>query len=641
MHHAEIKKIVIEQFIARVGYAPNIDSPRSFNEKIQWYKLYYRDPLMTTCADKLAVRDYVRETASERYLIPLIAHYADADEIDFATLPEKFVLKLNCGSTTNLICRDKSQLDIAATREIVRRWLRPESNHYNHFFEWCYKDIPSRVTCETFLESDTGDLCDYKFVCFNGKVKYLFVASERATGNLKINFYDTEWTRLPFARGYPPNPIDRSPPQSLGEMIALAEKLAAPFPLVRVDLYEVTGRPFFGELTFYPGNGTEPFSPLEWDYKFGECLSLPASRPLTVRTRSRTASTEREEVPPVDIPATKRGVVYTCITGDYDTVQNHTYVSPDWDYVCFTDKIPANPELYHWRFLPLHYRRLDDARNSRWHKVHPHLLFPNHHTSVWLDANINILNGAIFEDIQRAEQVEARMALGPHFARTNVYDELEACLENSKDELSTLERHRQALLKSGFSGHFGHFFENGIIFRRHHDQTTVDVMADWWWWITHYSRRDQLSLVYVLWEHNLHLPLLNAQSYRSNPGIELTYGRNHASKEELARRIAVLEQERATHAGLLAEKTADGEGQADVIAEQKVLIAQHAAALSEYHIAVRSLQAIVESRRHRLLEAMYRRIARIPGCRGALQRCMDVLWPVLTAVRGKGPTHRR
>lgn len=629
MHHAEIKKIVTEQFIARVGYVPNIDSPRSYNEKIQWYKLYYRDPLMTTCADKLAVRDYVRETIGEQYLIPLIAHYGSEKEIDFATLPEKFVLKLNCGSTTNIICRDKSQLDVVATRETVRRWLLPESNHYNHFFEWCYKDIASRITCETFIDSDTGDLCDYKFVCFHGNVKCLFVASERATGHLKIDFYDTKWNRLPFTRGFPPSTVDRPPPESFREMIALAEKLSAPFPLVRVDLYEVAGRPYFGELTFYPGNGTEPFSPPEWDYKFGEYFPLPADRPLVAQPYSRTASIEDSEAPPIEIPAEHRGVVYTCITGGHDAIPNHSYISPDWDYICFTDQIPKDPERYHWQFLPLHYRKLDDVRNSRWHKLHPHVLFRNHQKSLWLDANINVVNANIFDDIRSAEHQRSPMALGLHFARTNVYDEIEACHENGKDEPVTLERHRQALLKSGFSGHFGHFFENGIIFRHQHDKTTVDIMTDWWWWITHYSRRDQLSLVYVLWEHDLRVPLLNPKSYRSNPGIEFVYGRNHATKEELFKRIATLEQDAAEHVGLLERSN-----------HQAAIIDQQAAALSEYHVTVQSLRAIVESRRHRLLEAAYRRVARNPRCAEMLRRCMDVLWSGLTFVRRR-LTYRR
>jgi len=626
MRHADIKKIIADQFLARVGYTPNIDSPRSYNEKIQWYKLYYRDPLMTRCADKLAVRDYVRETIGERYLVPLIAHYGSETEIDFDTLPNKFVLKLNCGSTTNIICRDKSALDVAATRETVRQWLLPEWNHYNHFFEWSYKDIPSRITCEAFLESDTGDLCDFKFVCFNGKVQCLFVASDRASGDLRITFYDTEWNRLPFSRGYPPSSIDRPPPKSFKEMIALAEKLSAPFPLVRVDLYEVAGQPFFGELTFYPGNGTEPFTPAEWDYTFGEYFPLPADRPFVRRSLPQTTPTEPDTVTPIDIPATKPGVVYTCITGGYDPVLNHTYISPDWDYVCFTDQIPANPERYHWRFLPLQYRARDEVRNSRWHKIHPHVLFRHHKKSLWLDANINILNGNIFDDIQRAEHAQSPLSLGPHFERTNIYDELEMCLENDKDDPATLERHRQELLKSGFSGHFGHFFDNGIIARRHHDSAVIDIMTDWWWWITHFSSRDQLSLVYVLWQHHRVVPLLTPVTYRQNPGIEFIYGRHHATKEELFKRIASLEQALETLGRRLKEREDQNRNDA--------------AMLSEHKLAVQSLRAIVESRRHRLIEAAYRRLTRIPGCARALRRCMDVIWSGLTAAR-QVLNHRR
>jgi hypothetical protein len=271
---ALIHKNLVKQFYWNVGYIPNIYNPKSFNEKVQWLKLYSRDHLMTLCADKVAVRDYVKNTIGYKYLNEAIVTYNNVTEIDFKKLPNRFVLKVNHGSAQNIICENKQQLDLENTKNLLKKWLEPRSNLYYHTYEWSYKNIRPQILCEKYIEHKVEDLLDYKFLCFGGKVEIAQVCSERMT-SLKVDFYDMDWNKLPFTRKYPNSEKEITRPAAFNEMIHIAEKLAAPFPLVRVDLYNVEDRVLFGELTFYPSNGMLRFEPVEWDYRIGELLKLP------------------------------------------------------------------------------------------------------------------------------------------------------------------------------------------------------------------------------------------------------------------------------------------------------------------------------------------------------------------------------
>lgn len=272
----EIRYVIEKVFERKLGYKPNLDNPKSFNEKMQWYKMYYKDPLMTKCADKYLVRDYVKEKIGEEYLVPLLGVYNSPEEIDFDKLPEKFVLKVNWGSGQNIIVKDKSKLDIEETKAKLKQWMKPESNHYYMGFEWVYKDIQPKIIVEEFLVQLDGDLFDYKYFCYNGKVKNLFVVSDRFK-NKYVDFYDLKWQRLPFKRLYNNSPNGIQKPKLFDKMLELSEILAKDFIFCRVDFYEVEDKLYFGEITFYPGNGSEPFKPVEWDYKLGEMIELPKS----------------------------------------------------------------------------------------------------------------------------------------------------------------------------------------------------------------------------------------------------------------------------------------------------------------------------------------------------------------------------
>lgn len=276
LNESQTRFLLESMFEPATGYTLNLNNPRSFNEKMQWLKCYYRDPLITQCADKVGVRDYIKQVVGEEYLVRVLGIYNRPEEIDFSKLPNKFVIKVNWGSGQNIICTDKSSLDIDQVRQQLTEWMKPEWNHYYYFLEWCYKDIQPKILIEEYIEN-TGDIPDYKFFCYNGEPYYMFVLQNRALGHHKmtVDFFDRGYNRLPFTRVYA-NAVTPPPkPTCWDQMLRLARKLASPFAFVRVDMYQIGDKVKVGELTFYPGNGTEAFSPRAWDFVLGQRLRLP------------------------------------------------------------------------------------------------------------------------------------------------------------------------------------------------------------------------------------------------------------------------------------------------------------------------------------------------------------------------------
>lgn len=229
----------------------------------------------------------------------------------------------------------------------------------------------------------------------------------------------------------------------------------------------------------------------------------------------------------------KKGVVYTCITGGYDALIKHTFIDHNWDYVCFTDDLPiSNIDNDSWQVRPLFFNKLDNTRNQRWHKIHPHILFPEYKKSIWLDANINILNKDVFADIDRAIADSCLISVAPHPERNCIYDELIVCVAMGKDDEEVMRKQVDLIRIAGFPEKTG-LFETNIMYRAHHNDRVIEIMKDWWWWIENYSRRDQLSLSYVLWQHKLDVKPLTDISYRYSDGIEFIDSPNHVTKEEL------------------------------------------------------------------------------------------------------------
>ena len=275
-HVISDEELIRKKFKKRLGREVDLENPIKFNDKLQWLKLNWHDPVATKCADKYEVREIIKEKIGEEYLNELIGVYESVDEIDIDKLPDKFVLKGTHGSGFNIICKDKSKMNWDEEFKKMRRWLR--TNYYLQNREWVYKDIKPRIICEKYLsqEGNQSSLIDYKFYCFNGEPTYCQVIRGRGEKET-IDFYDTEWNHMPFngLRELPMSDEKFEKPKKYEKMIELAKELAGDFPFVRVDFYYVKDEIIFGELTFFPLSGMGKFTPDEWDYKLGDLLQLP------------------------------------------------------------------------------------------------------------------------------------------------------------------------------------------------------------------------------------------------------------------------------------------------------------------------------------------------------------------------------
>ncbi len=255
------------------GTEPNLDSPQTFSEKQQWYKLNSFDPLMSKCADKIGVREYIKDCGYADLLNEVYGVYNSVSEIKLKDLPNKFVLKGAHGSGFNLIVRDKKKVNWFMWKKIMRSWLRQDIFWSGR--EWVYRDIPHRLVAEKYLEDKSGGLLDYKFYCFNGEPRFMQLEVGRFTKNNTRNFYDTNWNLLPFGKELEHNPnIKVDKPEKFDEMVKIARDLSKPFSYVRVDLYEAGGKIYFGELTFFPASGAPDFKPIEYDKIVGDMWKI-------------------------------------------------------------------------------------------------------------------------------------------------------------------------------------------------------------------------------------------------------------------------------------------------------------------------------------------------------------------------------
>ncbi len=271
------KKYLEKVFECIMGKELDLDNPQTFNEKLQWLKLYDRKPEYTTMVDKYAVKKYVADIIGEEYIIPTLGVWNHFDEIDFDKLPNQFVLKCTHDSGGIVICKDKNKLDLKSAKKKIEKCLK--RNYYWSSREWPYKDVRPRIIAEKYMEDrQAHELIDYKFMCFNGEVKCSFTCSERfSEDGLKVTFFDKCWNVMPFERHYPASKNPPKKPINYNKMIQFSEQLSKGIPFVRVDFYEINGQLYFGELTFYPGGGFEEFTPEDWDYKIGSWLKLPKS----------------------------------------------------------------------------------------------------------------------------------------------------------------------------------------------------------------------------------------------------------------------------------------------------------------------------------------------------------------------------
>lgn len=259
----------------------NLNPPITFNEKMQWLKLYDRHDEYANMVDKAEVKKNIAELIGEEYIIPTLGVWNHFDEIDFDLLPSQFVMKCTHDSASTVICKDKNKLDFSTVRRKINRALNCDISITTR--EYPYKKVKPRIIVEKYMKDElqTDELLDYKFMVFNGVVRCVFVCSNRNhSKGLCVDFYDLEWNHLPFRRHYPNSLFSIKRPSQLEKMISLSKQLASKLdvPFVRIDFYQIDEQPYFGEITFYPGSGMEEFTPEEWDYRLGEWLKLSQNK---------------------------------------------------------------------------------------------------------------------------------------------------------------------------------------------------------------------------------------------------------------------------------------------------------------------------------------------------------------------------
>lgn len=273
------EKRIRRKYRGELGRDPNLDVPATYTEKVLWLNLRHRDPRQVICADKYEVRGWVAERVGEDILVPLLGVYDDAEDIDFESLPAAFVIKATHGSGWNLIVPDKSALDRAEARRSLQEWL--SRSYYAHKREWQYRDMPHRLIVEKFLAGGDGGIpSQFQFFCFRrGDQQTILVQVDYdEQRNHRRDYYDLDWKRMPFTSRVPNAEIEAPKPDRLEDMVEIARRLSDDFPFVRVDLYLVEDRIYFGELTFTSGGGMSSFEPAEWDRRLGDLIGLPEGR---------------------------------------------------------------------------------------------------------------------------------------------------------------------------------------------------------------------------------------------------------------------------------------------------------------------------------------------------------------------------
>lgn len=255
-------------------YKMDLENPRTFNEKLNWYKLHYYDPLMSKVVDKIEAKEFVKSKGLEEILVPTISSYNNVNEIDYDELPSRFVIKNTEDSGGVFLCYDKSKHNIS---EIKDKLTRVDKTYYNgvHFaLETAYSKGNNKIIVEDLIKTTSGKApLDYKFFCFNGEPKFLFVATNRET-NVCFDFFDLDFNRLELKNGHPNSKQKINKPKNFDRMLEICKILSKDFPHVRVDLYNEDGKIYFGELTFYHNAGMSRFNPKSYDLEFGKYFDI-------------------------------------------------------------------------------------------------------------------------------------------------------------------------------------------------------------------------------------------------------------------------------------------------------------------------------------------------------------------------------
>ena len=262
------------RFKVRTGEKMDWKNPKTFNQKLQWLKLYNRRPEYTTMVDKYEVKKYVAERIGEEYIIPTLGVWDRFEDIDFDALPDQFVLKCTHDSGGLIIVRDKSKLDKEAARKMFRVALN--RNHYSVNREWPYKNVKPRIIAEQYMKDEQAeDLPVYKIFCFGGEPYIIQAIQNDKQPNESIDYFDIGWDKLPLRQNFPNSEHPLPAPKTLDKMLQYAGVMSTRHPFLRVDFYEVNGKMYFSEFTFFSDSGMQKFDPPEWDYILGDRIKLP------------------------------------------------------------------------------------------------------------------------------------------------------------------------------------------------------------------------------------------------------------------------------------------------------------------------------------------------------------------------------
>lgn len=266
------------KFYAVIGRKLNLNNPKSYNEKLQWLKLYDRKKIYTTMVDKFEAKKLVASIIGEEYIVPTLGVYDSFNQIDFDKLPNKFLLKCTHDSGGVVVCDDKASFDFKDAEKIISDSLN--RNFYYEGREWPYKNVKPRIIAEKYIdEDDVNGLKDYKFFCFDGVAKAMFISSDRISSKkTKFDFFDMDFNHLPFNNGHPNSKENIIKPNGFEKMKSLSEKLSIGIPQVRIDFYDVKGHIYFSEITFFSRSGLVRYDPKKWDYIFGSWINIKNKR---------------------------------------------------------------------------------------------------------------------------------------------------------------------------------------------------------------------------------------------------------------------------------------------------------------------------------------------------------------------------
>lgn len=268
------RRYIEKQYYLKTHRKLNLENPITFNEKLQWLKLYYRESIFTTMVDKIAVKDYLIPIIGREHIIPQLGVWDSFMKINFSTLPNRFVLKTNHGCGGMYICRDKTKIDLMKAENILNKALK--HNYYFSSREWPYKNVRPMIFAEDYIQDgDVMNLNVYKVFNFSGKPTIIQSIQNDKTKDETIDYFDISWNRLDLRQNYPNSKVPLKKPATLKMILELSEKCSEGFPFLRTDWYEANGKVYFSEFTFYSDAGHELFYPDTWDKKLGDLIILP------------------------------------------------------------------------------------------------------------------------------------------------------------------------------------------------------------------------------------------------------------------------------------------------------------------------------------------------------------------------------